>query len=116
VVNLLGGYEWVLNDKVQLTFDLRTVFAGGNPVLPVNGTVYDWSNAYGERVDDYFRMDFKAGIRLNGKKIRQEWAFDIQNVTNNQNVFQQYWDPTEQKIATDYQQAFFPMVFYRIYF
>jgi hypothetical protein len=124
VVNLLGGYEWVISDKIQLTFDLRTVFAGGNPVLPIdkvqsaldNGTVYDWSNAYGERVDDYFRMDFKAGIRLNGKKIRQEWALDIQNITNNQNVFQQYWDPTKQEIATDYQQGFFPMVFYRIYF
>lgn len=124
VINVLGGYEWPINDKLLLTIDLRTTFAGGNPYLPIdiaqstidNSTIYDWKNAFEDQLDNYFRMDFKAGIRVNGKKVSQEWAFDIQNITNHQNVFQQYWDSYKKEVATDYQQGFFPMVFYRIYF
>jgi hypothetical protein len=124
VINVLGGYEWNLSEKTLITFDLRAVLAGGKPYIPIdeiksaqeNTTVYDWENAYSLKVEDYLRFDLKLGLRLNGKKISQEWAFDIQNVTNHQNVFQQYWDTQNNKLATDYQQGFFPMVFYRIYF
>ncbi len=124
VVNLLGGYEWNISKKYKLTADLRFVMAGGSPYIPIDETqsridketVYDWNRAYDERLDNYFRMDFKLGFRMNGKKISQEYAIDIQNLTNHQNVFLQRWDATQNKIVTDYQQGFFPMFLYRIYF
>lgn len=124
VVNALGGYEWKIGKRNKLTIDISGTYAGGSPYVPINieqsaidnETVYDWNNAYTERLADYFRINFKLGFRQNGKKISQEYAVDIQNITNHQNVFLQRWDSSQKKIVTDYQQGIFPMFLYRIYF
>ncbi len=124
VFNILGGYEFKIKKKSRLNVDLRGVFAGGNRYIPIdenaskeqNKAIYNWSEAYSKKHKDYFRLDLRVSYHLNSKKLEQEWAVDIQNLTNQNNVFMQSWDAGNNELRTDYQQGFFPMFLYRIYF
>jgi hypothetical protein len=42
--------------------------------------------------------------------------FDIQNVTNHQNIYGSYYDRDKAKIRKVYQMGFFPIINYRIEF
>ena len=124
VFNLLGGYERKLGRNLRLTLDLKTVLAGGRRHVPIDleesirtgGEVRDWSRAYEDRYNDYFRTDFRIGIKLNGKRASQEWAIDLQNLTGFQSIFMEGYDVHEEEIYTVYQQGFIPMFLYRIHF
>jgi hypothetical protein len=123
VFNVLGGYEIPVG-KSRINIDLRNVFAGGKPYTPIdekasfinNSPVYLYDKSFSEQHSDYIRMDLRLSFRTNMGKTDQEWAIEIQNLTNRQNIFQQVWDPVNKKLKTDYQQGFFPMFLYRIYF
>jgi hypothetical protein len=124
VFNLLGGYEKRLGRNLRLTFDLKTVWAGGRRYVPIDleasvasrEEVRDWTRAYENRYDDYFRTDFRIGISLNGKRTSQEWAIDLQNLTGFQSIFMEGYDVQKEEIYTVYQQGFIPMFLYRIHF
>jgi hypothetical protein len=124
VFNALTGYEWKTGKQSLLAVDLKMVYAGGNRFLPIDeaasiregGAVYEWDQAYAERFPDYFRLNARVTYRLNMRKINQEWSVDLQNMTNQQNVFTQNWNNSTQEISTSYQMGFMPMVTYRIYF
>ncbi|MDX2443500.1 MAG: TonB-dependent receptor [Bacteroidales bacterium] len=124
VFNILGGYEFQIGSKNRLNIDLRGVYAGGKRYIPIdevaskeqNKEVLQWSKAYSEKYKDYFRIDLKVSFHRNSKRMDQEFAVDIQNLTNYQNIFLQTWDPGSGEVRTDYQQGFFPMFLYRIYF
>ena len=124
VLNLLGGYEHKLSEKYMLTFDLRTVLAGGKRYVPVDEqasqeqgtTVYDWSKAYEKKYDNYFRTDLRIGFKHNAKKFSQEWGVDLQNITNYQSIFMQAYDNEKNEMYNVYQQGFMPMMLYRIQF
>ncbi len=124
VFNLLGGYERKLGKNLRLTLDLKTVWAGGRRYVPIDldesirrgEEVRDWSRAYEDRYNDYFRTDFRIGIKLNGKRASQEWAIDLQNLTGFQSIFMEGYDVHQEEIYTVYQQGFLPMFLYRIHF
>lgn len=115
VINALGGYEWKPGDHSALTIDLKGVYAGGRYYKPIdvqsskqdNETHYNWKKAYSKKNDDYFRVDLKIGFKLQGKNVDQEWALDLRNVTDQQNVFTRNWDPVSESVKIDYQQGFF---------
>ena len=123
VINTLAGYEIPIKTN-KLSFDIKGVYAGGNPYTPIdveaskisNEPVYLEDEAFSKQHPDYFRIDFKVSFRLNWGKTNQEWVVEIQNLTNRKNVFQQVWDPTNKELKIDYQQGFYPMFKYRIYF
>ncbi len=124
VFNILGGYEFSLRKNRMLTLDMKTVWAGGRRYVPIdealsrieNSEERDWNLAYQDKYNDYFRTDFRIGLKINGKKTSQEWALDLQNLTGFQSLFMEGWDAAEQKIYTVYQQGFYPMMLYRIQF
>lgn len=124
VVNALAGYEWEIGKHNALTLDMKAVYAGGRYYKPIdlqhsiqdNDIRYDWENAYEKKNDNYFRMDLKIGFKLQGKHVNQEWAIDLRNVTDHQNVFVRNYDPLKQKVRVDYQQGFYPMMLWRIQF
>jgi len=124
VFNLLGGYEHKLGQNTMLTLDIRTVWAGGRRFVPVDESasilegkeVRDWSRAYEDKYSDYFRTDFRIGIKLNGKKTSQEWGVDLQNITGYKSVFMESWDTDASELYTVYQQGFVPMFLWRIQF
>jgi hypothetical protein len=124
IFNALAGYEWAFNRRHVLALDFKGVFAGGARYVPINSElskinnepVYDWENAFNERYNDYFRINARITYRLNGRNINQEWALDLQNLTNHQNVFMQTWNSYKDELSTSYQMEFMPMITYRIHF
>jgi hypothetical protein len=123
-LNLLGGYEFKIGKKNLLTLDLRTVWSGGMRYIPIdlpasiaaNEQVNDWSKAYANKYKDYFRCDLRIGFKQNLKHVSQEWALDLQNVTNNQNIYSEQYNNQSRSISTIFQQGFLPMMLYRINF
>jgi len=124
VFNALAGYEISLRKRNILAFDIKTVWAGGRRYVPFNieaskqlrEGVYDWSHIYEKQFNDYFRINARITFKLNGRKINQEWAFDVQNLTDHKNIFSQTWNESTNRLDTDYQQGFMPMITYRILF
>jgi hypothetical protein len=124
VFNLLGGYEHKMGKHSSFTIDIKTVWAGGKRFVPVDlaasrrdqSTVYDWSRAYKEKYNDYFRTDLRFGIKVNKKKFSHEWGIDLQNITNYRSTFTQGYDIAKDELYYVYQQGFMPMVLYRIQF
>lgn len=129
VANLLAGKEWKLGKEKRnaITADLKVTYAGGRYYTPVDlaasqargrevlqGDEYAYSSTY----PDYFRLDFKVGYTLNSrtKKLSQSISLDMQNVTNNKNVFSQSYDDRSKSISTTYQLGFFPNFIYKIQF
>ena len=50
------------------------------------------------------------------KKITLEWALDIQNLLNRENIFQEKYDSVSEEVITEYQTGLFPMVTFKIYY
>lgn len=131
VLNVLGGKEFLLKytegakaRRQTMTVDAKLTTAGGQRYTPLDlaasqasgEAVYDFDRAYEEQFDPYFRADIRIGYKVTGKKVTQEWALDIQNVTNHKNAFGQGYDAESGTAETTYQLGLFPMVLYRITF
>lgn len=124
VFNMLGGYEHKLGEHTLFTVDMKTVWAGGKRFVPIDAAqsnaaheeVRDWSNAYRDKYDDYFRVDLRFGIKTNNRKFSQEWGIDLQNITGYKSIFMEGYDPKKAEVYTVYQQGFVPMFLYRIQF
>ncbi|MEZ4720512.1 MAG: TonB-dependent receptor [Flavobacteriales bacterium] len=122
--NALGGYEYWINQKLAFGADLKASYAGGKPYTPVNEAasvlanveVLDESKAFTKRHPDYFRTDLKIYYRINYKKVYTEFAMDLQNLTNHQNIFSRQFDPRTGDYITFYHMGFFPMFTFRCLF
>jgi hypothetical protein len=123
-VNFLGGKEWTIRKKNVFGLNFRVVSSGGKRYVPIDfdksaasgETVYDYSEAYEHQQKDYFRTDIKFTYRFNGKKVTHEFALDINNIFNTQNIWQQYYDSSSNTIKTEYQTGLFPIPLYRLLF
>jgi hypothetical protein len=125
VSNALIGKEFRLNDRLRLSIDLKATFAGGRRYTPINltesikqqATIWETEKTNELQFDAYFRADGRVTLRRTGKKnVHQEWAFDVQNITNHKNIFAQEFNVLAQKVIKSYQLGFFPVVQYRILF
>ncbi|MFM9943764.1 MAG: TonB-dependent receptor plug domain-containing protein [Bacteroidia bacterium] len=129
VYNILVGKEIKLgkNKRNTFTVDIKMTQAGGRFFTPVDleasqakrqEVLAGDSYAFSQRNPDFFRLDFKTGIVLNSpkRKVSQSLFFDIQNVTNNKNVFAQRYNTVTNTINTAYQIGFFPNFVYRVQF
>jgi len=129
VANFLAGKEWKLGKEKRnaITADLKVTYAGGRYYTPTDlaasqargrevleGDAYAYSSTY----PDYFRLDFKIGYTLNSKtkKLSQSISLDMQNISNNKNVFSKSYDDRSKTITTTYQLGFFPNFIYKIQF
>jgi len=128
VLNALGGYEWKMGENNVLAIDLKGIWAGGKRYIPFdeaasrleNEAVYNIQDAYKNRFDDYYKLDFRISFKMNRAKFNQEWAIDLQNITNTKNVFTYTWVPGDNNsdgyVKTEYQSGFYPMMLWRIQF
>lgn len=129
VYNILVGKEFKTGKSKRhaFTVDLKFTHAGGLPYTPVDleasrksgqqvlmGDDYTFS----ERYPDFLRLDLKAGFTYNSKSVRlsQSIYIDIQNVTNNKNIFAQQYNPVTKEINAVYQIGFYPNIVYKIQF
>ncbi len=127
VFNILGGKEWNVGSEKRnkISADIKCTNAGGRAYTPIDleasneiGHEQLSSDAYSDFYPNYFRLDFKLGYTHNSrtKKLSQSFSIDLQNITNNDNVFSQSYDDRSQSINTTYQLGFFPNVIYKIQF
>ncbi len=127
VFNVLGGKEWKvgLGKRNKLSTDIKYTYAGGRAYTPVDlpasiatGHEQLSSDANSDFYKNYFRLDFKVGYAYNSltKKLSHSISLDLQNVTNNKNVFSQNYDDRQRAINTTYQLGFFPNVIYKLQF
>lgn len=125
VTNGLLGKEWRVGSKNNMiTIDLKAAYAGGRRIVPIDlqasrvqgHEVLDYAQAFEQKLDNYFRLDFKLGFKKNGKRITHEWFIDIQNITNRKNIFTYAYNPVSQNIETTYQLGLFPMIQWRVLF
>ena len=78
--------------------------------------MYDYSRAYQERYDDYYRLDTRFTFKIDRAKFNIELAIDIQNITSHKNIFMETFDATNNEIKKDYQLGLFPLLLLRIQF
>ncbi len=130
VVNVLGGYEWKMfknrNHKTSnyLLFDIKFTIAGGSRYTPIDQpasalageAVYMEDQAYSKQFKPYYRLDVRIAWKRIGKRITQEFAFDLQNVTNKQNALYNRYNVQTNSLDPVYQLGLFPMGLYRINF
>jgi len=126
--NSLIGYEIKFKEgkkhRNSMTLDTKFTWNGGKKYTPVlvdesiaaGKEIRDWDNAFSKSYPDYLRWDFRIAFKSVGKKITQEWAVDIQNLTNYRNVFVQEFNTQTGQMQTTYQTGFLPIGQYRIYF
>jgi len=131
VLNFLAGKEFKLKSRKAdpkyskwLSFDGRITAAGGQRYTPIDRvasqqnkqTEYDDSQAFTKQFSDYFRADIRMGFRLDGKRVSQEWVFDIQNVTNHENPLYLKYNVANDTEVTINQLKIFPVMQYRVIF
>jgi hypothetical protein len=125
VLNLLAGKEFCVRKKNFLNFDLKLTWAGGMRYLPFHTEqvdehyyirVNDWDQAYEERRPDYFRLNLRIGYKINFKNATAEVALDMLNVTNQKNVYFEFYESSTGEIKTVYQLPFIPVPLIRFQF
>lgn len=124
IFNGLFGKEFKVRSNSLITMSGKLSWAGGRYYTPIdtvksrleNAPVFDEEHAFSLQYPDYFRLDARIGYKLNSKKITQEWAIDILNVTNQKNVLTEIYDVQTGKVKKEYQLSIFPVALYRIQF
>ncbi|HEX8656035.1 MAG TPA: TonB-dependent receptor, partial [Hymenobacter sp.] len=125
VANALVGREFAVGQRRNtFTISLRGATTGGRYITPINSkasganrrAVYYYDRAFSEQQAPYFRADAKVSYKINRARLTHEIALDLQNISGNQNIFQQAYNSRTNTIGTAYQQGFLPVPFYRLTF
>ena len=123
--NVLAGKEFKIGKKGNVFYaNIKATSLGGRYFTPLDFNasqqagvaVSDDSRAFSEKQTGYLRVDIKLGYRKDYVKTSLEVAVDFQNITNNQNIFQQGYNPYSNTISYQYQQGFFPVPMLRFTF
>lgn len=131
VINVLAGKEFVLNgnnpnarNRKLIVTDMKFNLAGGQRYIPIdveksqlnNSTMYDFDNAYQDKLNDYMKVDLRLAYKVIGKKVTQEFAFDLKNLTNHKNPLNRVYNAGTGAVETTYQLGFMPMMQYKLQF
>lgn len=125
--NLLGGKEWKIGkpEKNKVLFiNTKVSLLGGKRYTPIDLAA---SQALGDEVrledqpfsarsSDIFILNFAIGTRRNKNNTTREFKIDIQNLTNNQAVVNQYYVHGNGKIMELKQLPLFPTISYTFSF
>lgn len=123
--NLLMGKEWDLKKKNRsFGFNLKLTHLGGTNQTPIdlaaskqeNETVYDYANPFSVKMPYYMRADIGIRLKRNYRKMTSTISLDIQNVTNRQNVFNQYFSTETKSVKYNYQAPLIPIMSYKVEF
>lgn len=127
-INALGGKEFKIGKakRTILSFDGKITTSGGRFYSPIDliasqnagFQVNDETNAYSKQYDGYFRLDLRTGIKFNSKKSKQSHIFycEIQNVTDNDNIFVSRYNRLTNQVNRIDQIGFFPDFGYKFQF
>ena len=124
--NFLIGKEFKVGRSKVNTMGVNGKFfySGGRRYIPVmleesrakGETVYDYSQAWKNRLDDIMQINFSFSYRINRPKTSHELILDIINVANAQARTWEYYNEYTHSIAYDHQINMIPNIMYRIHF
>ena len=122
--NLLGGYEWKINDGFSIDMSGKFTWAGGAPYTPIdversalyNSTILDDKNYFAERNDTYSRLDLRIDFRQNFDGWSLSSFFSVENALNAENVLARIYDPQTGEVEIENQIEFFPVGGFRVEF
>lgn len=128
-MSILAGKEFKLSKERTIGIGTNFTLAGGKPYGDVDvakttltGDVIFADKGFNEKqFDNYLRLDFKISFKKNAKKVTHEIAFDLVNVTGQENILNLTYAPSEGVVGNDavrqnLQLGFLPIFYYRIDF
>lgn len=126
MTNLLAGKEFVTGKAGTNRFGASTRFmlSGGKRYTPVlleasrqaGHTVRDLTRVYGEKLEDYWRIDLQLYYRINRSKVTHVIKLDAQNILNRLNVYDYYYDSVIENIEVETHTGIIPVLSYKIIF
>lgn len=120
--NGLFGYEWKIKSRSLFSVNIKIAYVGGKRYVPLSvnttnkGYDYDYTQAYANRLPDYFRVDLNVNMKTNFKHWSVELFAEVNNITNHQNIWHKYYNATRGKEEYIYQYGFMPNGGCRVYF
>lgn len=114
VANFVGGYRLTKNWEVST----RVAYLSGRPFTPFNEElsreqrrgIFDLDRVNGERLPDYFRLDFRLDRTFTVRDKPLLVFLGVQNVINRQNVAGFTWNRRLNEAQTNDQLGFFPLI------
>lgn len=125
ISNLVAGKEIVFAEgRRTLGLNIRLLYTGGYRYTPIDldaseamgYTVYNNQDAYSLQNPDYMRADIRISMKWNRKNFTSTLSLDLQNATNHQNIYNQYYDITKGGLVTNYQTGIIPILNYKVEF
>jgi hypothetical protein len=128
VANALFGKEFIFSKKPGkskiLSINAKVSLIGARRFSPIDleesreygYTRVDESQAFTLRGDDIFVANLGVAYRINKRKTSQEIKLDIQNITNNSGMVDQYYNSATDEIEYVYQLGMLPNIMYTIEF
>lgn len=126
--NTLFGKEWKVKEKSTFSASGKFTTAGGrwrgniDSLASFNQRELIWEDEdYNTiRMRPYYRLDLRLTYKINSKKITHEFALDLVNLMNNENILGLSYtvDPAtgQPGFSENYQLGFLPLFYYRIDF
>jgi hypothetical protein len=125
-VNIVAGREWKTGAEKRrvLGINAKVLASGALRDSPIDvdasrlkrEAVYVQDRYFTSNGDTYYRLDVGFSYKINRKGSTHSFMFDVQNVTNHQNLYGSYYDADKAKVRKVYQMGFFPIFNYRIEF
>ena len=122
----LMGKEWNIKRKRPSTIaiDLKMIESGGVRVTPINvaqsiaqkTTILDNTRIYGEKLANFFRIDFQMEWKFQYNKRTGSAIVGVQNLLNRKNPYSQSFDVALGRIKYNYLLGLIPVIGYKIDF
>lgn len=125
VTNFTGGREWILNQgKHTFGANIKVIYAGGFRTTPIDVeassqkgyAIYREKEAFTLQNPNYFRTDIRVSMKWNRKNLTSTLSLDVQNVTNRENLYGQYYDAFKGRVMNSYQTGLIPVLNYKVEF
>lgn len=125
--NFLIGKEFKVGKGARgntLGLNAKLFFNGGRRYVPVNlqesiakgKTIYDYSRAWNNKLDDVKQLNFSVAYRINRPKASHEIILDVINATNERARNWEYYNAYTQKLDYYRQLNMIPNIMYRVHF
>jgi len=124
VNTLTAGKEWEWKKNRTFGVNLKLTSLGSLRESPIDlaasrekgETVRDENRAFEEQMPAYFRLDTGVRLKRNYRSLTTTLGLDLQNATNRQNVFGQYFNEKKGTVEQYYQAPLIPVLSYKLEF
>jgi hypothetical protein len=125
--NFLAGKEFSVGSGTKanvLSINARFLYSGARRYLPVDleasrmakETVYDYTRAWENKLDDVLQLNLSVSYRMNRSKASHELVIDMVNVLGGNARTWEYYNKYTDRIAYYNQLEFLPNIMYRVHF